>query len=199
LIFIVSYRPWHPSLGVAMSRSIDVDDDVYERLKQDAEPFVDTPNSVLRRLLGLEGASTRPDDRAASAGRGTSAGADSQNRSQSGKRTGRAARARGQKRVRVPAGSILPEEDYELPLLRSLVEAGGSGSSKQVVELVGERLANKLTELDKEALASGGIRWQNRIQFVRLKLIERGLMEREAPRGIWAISEDGRRFVEANQ
>lgn len=35
---------------------IDVDDQVYGALKEMAEPFVDSPNTVLRRLLGLDGA-----------------------------------------------------------------------------------------------------------------------------------------------
>jgi hypothetical protein len=35
-------------------RSIRVDDEVFEALKQFAEPLVDTPNDVLRRVLGLE-------------------------------------------------------------------------------------------------------------------------------------------------
>jgi hypothetical protein len=35
--------------------TIEVDNDVLNHLKQNAEPFNDTPNSVLRRLLGLDG------------------------------------------------------------------------------------------------------------------------------------------------
>ncbi|MFF3275207.1 hypothetical protein ACFYWU_30380 [Streptomyces chrestomyceticus] len=34
--------------------SIDVDDEVYARLAREAKPLVDTPNTVLRRLLGLD-------------------------------------------------------------------------------------------------------------------------------------------------
>ena len=40
-----------------MSVTIRIDQDVYESLKAKAEPFVDTPNSVLRRLLNLDGLS----------------------------------------------------------------------------------------------------------------------------------------------
>jgi hypothetical protein len=36
-----------------MVPTIRVDDDVYEWLQQRAKPFVDTPNSVLRRELGI--------------------------------------------------------------------------------------------------------------------------------------------------
>lgn len=37
-----------------MSRTIRVSDDVYRRLQEEATPFEDTPDSVLRRLLGME-------------------------------------------------------------------------------------------------------------------------------------------------
>lgn len=37
-----------------MKRKIEVDEDVYTALQRHAEPFVDTPNSVLRRLLAIE-------------------------------------------------------------------------------------------------------------------------------------------------
>ncbi|MFF0052847.1 hypothetical protein ACFYRI_00400 [Streptomyces microflavus] len=41
-----------------MSRTIRVDNDVFAALQRLAEPFTDTPNSVLRRLLGLTEPST---------------------------------------------------------------------------------------------------------------------------------------------
>ncbi|MEU0472901.1 hypothetical protein ACFW5S_04920 [Streptomyces olivaceus] len=41
-----------------MSPTIRVDKEVYEALQQRAEPFVDTPNSTLRRILGLPGKAT---------------------------------------------------------------------------------------------------------------------------------------------
>jgi len=41
-------------------RKIDVDDEVYAHLEQAATPLVDTPNSVLRRLLGLDSDASTP-------------------------------------------------------------------------------------------------------------------------------------------
>ncbi len=38
-------------LEIIMNRKIDVDNEVFEFLKKNAEPFIDTPNSVLRKLL----------------------------------------------------------------------------------------------------------------------------------------------------
>ncbi|MFV2196695.1 hypothetical protein [Nocardiopsis sp. LOL_012] len=41
-------------------RSIRIDDEVFEKLQGLAEPFVDTPNSTLRRLLNLDEEPGRP-------------------------------------------------------------------------------------------------------------------------------------------
>ena len=41
------------------THEIEIDDDVWNHLKQFAEPFVDTPNSVLRRLLFDEAAEVK--------------------------------------------------------------------------------------------------------------------------------------------
>lgn len=35
-------------------KTIEIDEDVWNLLKKHAEPFIDTPNNVLRRLLGLD-------------------------------------------------------------------------------------------------------------------------------------------------
>ncbi|MGW7363403.1 DUF4357 domain-containing protein [Streptomyces sp. NPDC054841] len=37
-----------------------MDDDVFACLQREAEPFVDDPNSVLRRLLNLDGCNSHP-------------------------------------------------------------------------------------------------------------------------------------------
>ncbi|MGP2438621.1 hypothetical protein [Streptomyces sp. JW3] len=39
---------------VVAAHRIEVDDDVYACLEREAKPLLDTPNSVLRRLLGLD-------------------------------------------------------------------------------------------------------------------------------------------------
>jgi hypothetical protein len=181
---------------VTLVRTIEIDDEVFERLKDEAEPFVDTPNSVLRRLLGLGVVGGEPTARSDDIPGQDRANGDSRLKTTRSSRPGKARASRTRKRV--PAGSILPEEEYELPLLEALVAAGGSGASKDITEAVGKRLDTRLTDLDREPLKSGGIRWENRIQFVRLKMIERGFMEKDAPRGTWAISEGGRRFLREN-
>jgi hypothetical protein len=145
--------------------SIDADDEVFEVIKNNAEPFVDTPNTVLRRLLGLDLA------------KGPSA-----------QGAGKPA-----KTARAAPGTLLPESEYEIPILRSLDERGGRAPSREIVEAVGRALGDKLTELDRQPLKSGDIRWENRTAFVRLRLIERGELVKHSPRGTWEISDDGRK------
>ncbi len=148
-----------------MPQSIDIDDEVLGILKRSAEPFVDTPNTVLRRLLGID--------------RGRSSSTP-------------AARTRADGKGRTASGVLLPEREYEVPILRYLDERGGRAPSREVIEAVGEALAGELTALDKRPLQSGGIRWQKRAAFVRLRLVERGELVKDSPRGTWEISDKGR-------
>jgi hypothetical protein len=70
-----------------MCPSIDTDDEVFEVLKRHAEPFVDTPNTVLRRPLGIDQAESRP---ASTPGKA------------------------GKKAERAAPGTLLPESEYEM-------------------------------------------------------------------------------------
>jgi hypothetical protein len=168
-----------------MSPSVDLDDDVYEYLKSQAEPFTDTPNTVLRRLLHIDAASEPDAQRPESNGSATRRETGSR-----AKKRGGARKSSG--RTRAPSGTLLPEQRYELPLLRALIEAGGEAPYREVLESVGRALNEEFMPADHETLASGNVRWHSRLQFVRLRLVERGEMDREAPRGIWRITEAGR-------
>lgn len=180
-----------------MTNQIEVDDEVFGVLKAKAEPFVDTPNSVLRRLLGVDPAkqgsavavptptsssTTPPPVRPAAARKPKTKGKASSKRTPT-------------KRTRAARGTLLPEDRYEAPLLRALVEAGGQAAYREVVDAVGRELKSEFMPADFENLDSGSVRWQSRIQFVRLRLIERGYLDRETPRGIWGITDLGRKAL----
>jgi hypothetical protein len=183
--------------------NIRIDRDVYDFLKHRAEPFTDTPNSVLRRLLGLDASDGskqdkdpgRPQTRMRVRGE-SAAGIRSGNDTVEKKRSRRSARpVHGKKRKRtprIPPGSLLPEDEYVAPLLTALAERGGSAPAREIIEAVGERLGNKLSPADVDTLPSGVIRWQNRVQFVRLRLVEEGLLSKDTPRGVWALTDAGR-------
>lgn len=175
-----------------MSPHIELDDEVFNHLKSKAEPFVDTPNTVLRRLLGLDTGSPAADDvvqlmPVASAS--TRAKSNAKVTKTSKKKTTRAA---AQKRPRAQSGTLLPEARYEHPLLKALVDAGGQAPYRDIVEAVGRQLKDDLMPADFENLSSGSVRWQSRLQFVRLRLIERGYLDKNAPRGVWSVTEAGR-------
>jgi Mrr N-terminal domain len=178
-----------------MVNQIEIDDDVWSLLRAEAEPFVDTPNSVLRRLLHLNvESSSDPRQLARTAGERSKASPRSKKA-----KVKRADQKKPGGRTRAPAGSLLPEGRYELPLLRALDEAGGSAPYREVVDAVGRQLKDQFMPLDLETLTSGGIRWQSRLQFVRLRLIERGYLDRDTPRGIWGITPAGKAALEGGE
>jgi Mrr N-terminal domain len=169
-----------------VSPTIRIDSEVLDKLKEHAEPFVDTPNSVLRRILGLapgaengeiedEAPAAKPLRRARVATRSGS--------SRPRRRRSRAPRAK--------AGTTLPDAEYEVPILEILRDSGGRAPTREVIDALGERLDGRLSDADREPLSSGEIRWRNRAQFARLNLIEQGDMLRGSPRGVWEISEHG--------
>ena len=176
-----------------MAPEVVVDGEVYEYLKARAEPFVDTPNTVLRRILGLEPPDA-VDDEAAHAGEPVDGRHDEGSGETPARRVRRESRPRT-KWARAPRGALLPGTEYEIPILEALVEAKGSAPTAEVIETVGRKLSDRLTTLDRQPLQSGGLRWRSRIQFVRLRLVERGLVAKGSPPGTWAITEAGRQFL----
>lgn len=170
-----------------MPTTIEVDDQVYETLRQKAEPFVDTPNSVLRRVLGISGTETEQNGTSSrsAAMRATVA-------KQTGIRAAKRSAGRDKAAPRAARGTLLPEAEYEIPILEYLDGHGGRAPSREVTEAVGQVLAGKLTDADQEPLNSGEIRWKSRAAFVRLRLIEKGDLSGHAPRGTWEISDQGR-------
>lgn len=150
-------------------RSIEIDDEVWERLQAQAEPLVDDGNSVLRRLLGIDGGGSAVVRRSAK-------------RSPSGRRA--------------PHGSLVHRDAYELPILQELASRGGKAPGREITEAVGDRVADQLTERDQEPLDSGRVRWVTRVQFTRLRLKERGFLRDDSPRGVWELTEAGRSAAE---
>lgn len=173
-----------------MSPHIELDDEVFDYLKTQAEPFIDTPNTVLRRLIGIDGSPKRTTPaRRPAAQAPTATHSPKGNRKPAKKK---AAKTAAPKRTRAAAGTLLPEDRYERPLLKALADAGGQAPYREVVDAVGRELKDDLMEADFETLTSGSVRWQSRLQFVRLRLIERGYLDKNAPRGIWGITDAGR-------
>ncbi len=174
---------------------IGIDSDVLAGLKQRAEPFVDDPNTVLRRLLQLDGTSepngskvsyaqlVEPEGHVAARSRSQATG------------KGRRKAVATNKAPRAPKGSLTPEDAFEQPILRALEEAGGQLSVREVVNRVGEQLNDVLNTEDRFEDNRGIARWEKRTHFVRLKMVDRGLLSPDAPRGTWQLTDLGREQV----
>lgn len=173
--------------------NIRVDEDVYDFLKGRAEPFTDTPNSVLRRILGLDGEVARDAEGTEPATEpqlGPARGSATGSRRRKGKKQ-QARRGKKAKRTRAPSGLLLPLEDYFDTIIDVLRDQGGQAAARDVIAAVGDRLSDRLTSADKEPIESGLIRWQNRVQFARHRLVEAGRISKTSPRGVWALSPNG--------
>lgn len=96
---------------------------------------------------------------------------------------------------RAPAGSILPESEYWIPILKIVEEGGGSVPAGDVIDVLEEELHDRLKDLDFDRLNTGEVRWKNRARFARLRMCERGLLSDET-RGTWIITQAGRRYLQ---
>lgn len=144
--------------------TIRIDDEVFEALKKLAEPLVDTPNAVLRRLLALETKKTAPQDR------------------------GRAPNPKP--REKTPQSVY---EENLLAVLAS-PPFNGRGHKKDVTLAVVERMMKRglIPPSDLEFVATGETKAENKISWGRNLLKNRGLIRGDAPRGMWELTAAGR-------
>lgn len=155
--------------------TIRIEDDVFEALKTLAEPFVDTPSAVIRRLLAekgiLEPRAPRPK-----------------------------ASARPAPAERALTNELTPQPVYEAFLLATLLrDFEGRGDKRSVTQAVLQKMVKQgyVGAADLELVATGETRAENTITWGRNALKNRGLIARGSPRGIWELTEEGRAVAEA--
>jgi restriction system protein len=102
---------------------------------------------------------------------------------------------------RLKRGLRMRDVAFEPVILQVLAEMGGSGATADVVDRVGERMKDRLTEVDYERLPSSphDLRWRNTAQWARFQLVQRGLLKDDSRRGTWELSEAGFHEVERLQ
>jgi hypothetical protein len=91
-----------------------------------------------------------------------------------------------------PLPAKLESTDYELPILRAIVDRGGAAPAREIIAAVGEGMAHRHSTLDTEALPSGAPRWEARTRKARSRLVERGWVKSQSARGQWQITKAGR-------
>jgi restriction system protein len=90
------------------------------------------------------------------------------------------------------AMALPTQGETEVPLLKALTQVGGEGKPKQLYPLVTAQFASITADDLAETISDGHSKWNNRIQWVRQRLIERGEME-SGGRGLWRITDKGRK------
>jgi len=89
------------------------------------------------------------------------------------------------------------EESYVRPILKTLATMGGSGKMGDVLARVGTLMQGTLKKVDYEPLASDPDmpRWRNAAQWARNTMVKDGLLKPDSPRGVWEITDDGRKAL----
>lgn len=100
---------------------------------------------------------------------------------------------------RLARGLRTPEDAFRTPILEALVELGGSADINKVLDLVGTKMEGTLNKYDRQRMPSDPtlVRWRNTAQWCRVVLVEEGLLQPDSPRGLWEISPEGRRALQA--
>jgi hypothetical protein len=101
---------------------------------------------------------------------------------------------------RLQRGMRTREEVYYVPILQVLSDMGGSGKVAAVLDQVGKKMKGVLKKPDYEPLASGpdNPRWRNAAQWARNSMVNEGLLKNDSPRGVWEISDKGKKHLEQN-
>jgi hypothetical protein len=165
------------SKGDFMMPTIRIEDDVFQGLKSLAEPFTDTPNTVIRRLLVGQGALSNVAQNPTNVRQFV----DVQ------KSDAKSPEAR-------KGGSLTPQPVYEEFLLYVLgTRFNGSAGKHEATQATIELLRSHgfIGPADLKRVTTGETKAENTIAWARNALKDRGLISRLASRGIWELTPDG--------
>ena len=104
-------------------------------------------------------------------------------------------RQKNNKYQRAKKGEATQHACYELPILKAISDLGGRGEIDEVLKRVQHDMRTILKEIDHLALKSGAIRWRENAQWVRFKMVKDGRLKKDSSRGIWEITEKGRKWL----
>ncbi len=97
-------------------------------------------------------------------------------------------------------GLKTPQQAYRLPILRALVELGGSADLNAVLDRVYAAMKHRFNDHDLAPMPSDPScpRWRNTAQWARNDLRKEGLIRSDSPPGLWEISPSGRQWLAAH-
>lgn len=80
---------------------------------------------------------------------------------------------------------------YESPIIVALAERGGRAARREIVAAIGAEMASRHSEEDLSLLPSGQQRWKARLGKARNRLVDRGWIRADSPRGQMELTELG--------
>lgn len=94
-------------------------------------------------------------------------------------------------------GLRTPVSEFIVPILEAIDSLGGKGKLKQILELIYQKMKDKLNKHDLEPLQSNPKmkRWKNTVQWTRYTLVKEGLISHDSPQGIWEITAKGKEYL----
>jgi hypothetical protein len=95
-------------------------------------------------------------------------------------------------------GEVTPHTAFYRAILESLVEMGGSGKTRDVLDRVGGKMKSVLKPIDYAVLPSDGksIRWRNAAQWAGNTMVNDDGRMKKTKSGIWEISDKGRKWLQ---
>jgi len=157
--------------------TIRIDSDVFEKLQALAEPFIDTPNSVIRRLLDKNFGPFTPQSSNPTMPKSVVGSTLAVPKSAVGKKL-----------------TLTPQPIYETFLLYALASKfNGVGHKQDVTKVVLELMkANGyINDADLETVKTGETKAANTVAWGRNALKDKGLISRNSQTGTWELTEDG--------
>lgn len=150
--------------------TIRIDNEIYAWLQKQARPFEDTPNTVLRRIAGLDNLHEP---------------SSSESREQ-------------EKRTSHPHNNKTPQGAFRNPVLEILKKHGGQADRLTVLRELEIAMKDQLTEYDKSDIKSGTIRWQKSAEWEINIMRDEQLLKpvSETPRGVWSLTKKGYQTLE---
>jgi len=95
-------------------------------------------------------------------------------------------------------GKIISQKEYYIPILEALVELGGSGKVREVLDIIHRKMKDRFSPLDLEPVPSGkDIRWESTVKWARNWLREQGYISSDSPWGVWEITDKGREYLKS--
>jgi hypothetical protein len=102
--------------------------------------------------------------------------------------TNRKSKGRRGKLTRTLSQPVTPREAYEPLIIEALREFGGKAHVRDIKAWIEKRMRDSFLPGDLAIRADGKtVAWWNNAQWQRLKMVHRGLLRNDSPRGFWEL------------